>query len=282
MDDEKFEKIMDTWASHEIESAPELHPTEEMSRMLGAKKRKRIFPVYMRWATVGVAVTALIVIAILHPDLFRSSTYRHLLTGKKELSVGLRKGFAAEKGILVKESKRRGPKKGTPRMGVVFFEQAMLHFQKKDSRFTEAVDLQTPQPERIKLTSDGNYQLFFELADDRYVYVFQLDSSGNLVKIFPNKIYSSVGNPLRKGQTYFLPSKPNWFYLGENPGEERIYIISSLQPIPDYEKLYTQYDKAKDSLEKQKIIVRFLKKIESVVKDRGEEAVKLEYSFGHQ
>ena len=43
MKDEDFEKTMDSWAAHEVESAPQLRPTEEIYRMI--KKRKSSFPV---------------------------------------------------------------------------------------------------------------------------------------------------------------------------------------------------------------------------------------------
>jgi hypothetical protein len=86
MNDEKFEEIMKEWASHEIESAPQLRPTKEMYQMVKAKKRKVLFPVFARWATVGIAAVTLIVVGILHPDVFRPSTYFEQPPGKQELS----------------------------------------------------------------------------------------------------------------------------------------------------------------------------------------------------
>lgn len=75
MNDEKFEKMMENWASQEVDSAPRLRPTKAMYQMVKAKKRKMLVPIFARWATVGVAAIAIVLIAVLHPGLFRPSSY---------------------------------------------------------------------------------------------------------------------------------------------------------------------------------------------------------------
>lgn len=75
MDDEKFEKMMEHWASQEVDSAPKLRPTKAMYQMVKAKKRNMLVPIFARWATVGVAALAIVLIAVLHPGLFRPSSY---------------------------------------------------------------------------------------------------------------------------------------------------------------------------------------------------------------
>lgn len=70
MDENKFDKIMNAWASAERDAAPRLRPTPEMYQMVTARKPRLFFPVFARWVTVGVAVAAILVIAALHPRLF--------------------------------------------------------------------------------------------------------------------------------------------------------------------------------------------------------------------
>ena len=45
MRDEDLEKLMERWADHEIASAPEMHPTADMYRMVRAKTRRNRFSV---------------------------------------------------------------------------------------------------------------------------------------------------------------------------------------------------------------------------------------------
>ena len=86
MNDEKFEKMMENWASQEVDSAPKLRPTKTMYQMVKAKKRKMLVPIFARWATVGVAALAIVLIAVLHPGLFRPSSYFEQV-GQEEFSI---------------------------------------------------------------------------------------------------------------------------------------------------------------------------------------------------
>lgn len=95
MNDEKFEKMMENWASQEIESAPQLHPKKDMYQMLKAKKRKGLFPVFARWVPIGIAAGIALLVAILNPGIFRPSTYLEQTTKKEELSVGQQKAKEA-------------------------------------------------------------------------------------------------------------------------------------------------------------------------------------------
>jgi len=67
MDEKKFEEMMEKWASHEMASAPKLQPTTEMLAAVKAKKQPFFFPMFARWATVGVAVAAMLVATLIYP-----------------------------------------------------------------------------------------------------------------------------------------------------------------------------------------------------------------------
>jgi hypothetical protein len=201
-------------------------------------------------------------------------------SGQKVALVGQREGFAAEKGAIVKEP-AEPPSKGRGE-GSIFFRQLMFHFQRQDSRFVEGINLQVPQKETIALTFADNYRLLLEPARDCYVYVFQLTSSNILVKFFPNETYSPVQNPLRRGQTHHLPSEPNWFYLGEDKGKERLYFTASAQPIQDLEGLYAQYSQADDEPNRQELLSSLLEKLDAIEETHGEEAAGWVFVFNHQ
>jgi len=100
MKEKKFEEIMDNWASQEKESAPQLHPTKEMYQMVKAKKRKVFFPVFARWATVGIAAAVIIVVGtFLYPDIFRSSTPLEQSKEQEESLVEPQKEDVSKKGV---------------------------------------------------------------------------------------------------------------------------------------------------------------------------------------
>ena len=68
MDEKKFEEMMDEWVERELDAAPKLQPTAEMLATVKAKKQPLFFPIFARWATVGVAAAAAMLIAtIMYP-----------------------------------------------------------------------------------------------------------------------------------------------------------------------------------------------------------------------
>jgi len=281
MKDQDFEKIMDAWADHETESAPEMHPTADMYRMIQARKKREPSSLfYSRWALLGAGLASLVAFAVLYTLLSRPSTPSDSRPDQVVALVAQREGFASEKGVILKGPEVT-PGKGEKR-GPIAFKQLLFHFQTHDSRFVEGVDLQAPPEETVTLTSADNYRLLIEPAEDRYVYVFQLTSSDVLVKLFPNETYSSVQNPLHQGQTYPLPSKSNWFYLDDTEGEERLYVIASAGPRQDLEDLYARYSQADDASNKQELLAGLRKQVESIAETRSEKATGWVLVFNHQ
>ncbi len=245
MQDKDFDEIMDTWADHETESAPKMRPTADMYRLVRARqKRKPAFFVRSRWVMMGAAVASLA--AILYVVLFRG-----LSSGQDMAWVGQREGFGSEQQVAMMPGPRAGK-------GPLLFGQLVFHFQRQDSRFIQGIDLQTPPSQIIPLTPADNYRLFLEPAEDWYVYVFQLPSSGDLANLFPNKASSPVQKPLRRGLLYYLPPEPDWFYLDTDAappgGKERLYVVASARPLQGLDELYAQYSQADDESDKQAIL----------------------------
>jgi len=281
MNDEEFEKIMDSWASHEIESAPQMRPTEEMYQKVQAKQKQEpffkrfLFAPSVRWATAGLVAASLIAFVVLYPIIFPPS-------GQDAFSIGQRKGFSEKDGHIETPFTYRGqdPKKDQIPFKYIVFQYYTQGAQ--DVQEVNAVDIRVPQKERIVVASDENYRLFLQPARNCYVYIYQLDSLGQLGQLFPNKTYTALKNPLQQRDTYYFPSEPNWFYPGEHPGEERLYILASTQVRQDWEEQYVQYARAEDSLDRQKKLARFLETIEAVGEDPEENADRWVFIFTHQ
>ena len=269
MKDEEFDKKMDAWASHEAESAPKLRPTEKMYHMIEAQAKKIPFHIHFRRVLVVVAAACLVIMVVLPVTIY-------IMDNRPAL--GQRKGFVSDKGMVIKPPTRRGG----PKKGKIFFRQLMIHYQKADSQSAHGFDFRFPQDERLVLTDEDNYRLLIQPSGDRYVYAYQLNSDGKLMRLFPNGNYSPAQNPLKNEQEYYLPSKPNWLYLDGNAGEERIYVVGSNQPISELEDLYNQCVGIRNGLERQEIFSRMIKEIEAVKETTGGEAVVWVFAFDHR
>lgn len=272
MKDEDFEKTMDNWASREAESAPQLRPTEEMYRTIEARKRKSLFSPHAQQILVGVAIVCLVLSAIVVPIIFYSSDR------DVEPSIGLRKVVVPKSGVIIKHPPtRRG--KG-PEKGAISFQQLMFQYQKSDSPSVYGLDIRFSVEEEVTLTAHDSYRLVMQTANERYVYIYQLDSRGRLINLFPNNLYSSAQNPLDQEQIYHIPSDPDWFHLSEKKGEERIYVFASAQPMQELEQLYAQYDSADSRGKRREALQHLLKELDE--ETTIEDTVVWKFAFSHQ
>jgi hypothetical protein len=281
MRDKDFEEIMDSWADHETESAPEMHPTSGMYRLVQAKRKRSLgFLWRSRWSIAATAAASLVIVVLLYTVIFHPSIFLNGPSSQEIAWVGQREGFAAEGGVIVRGTKAP-PDKGREKRGPVHLEQLLFQFQNPDSEFVEAFDLHGQPAETFSLSSADNYRLLLEPALDRYIYVFQLTNSSALVKLFPNETFSPVENPLRQGQSVYLPAEPNWFYLDEGEGEERIVIVASMRALQDLEDLYVRYSQADDESDKQKAFSGLLTKLKDLEYAHPAEVGSWELLFDH-
>jgi len=85
--------------------------------------------------------------------------------------------------------------------------------------------------------SNDNYAVYFKPNQRCYIYVFQQDSTGKIYRLFPNPAYGTEANPVSKDRGYWVPTKDTWFYLDENVGNERLYLIASRDKSEKLESL---------------------------------------------
>lgn len=82
------------------------------------------------------------------------------------------------------------------------------------------------------LRSGDRFRIKFELQKGAYVCLLALNSQGNLNKILHGKARSFVFKA-EPNVPYFVPQDDGWFQLDNNKGVERIYLLSSADPIGD-------------------------------------------------
>lgn len=280
MSDEELERTLDEWADHEIESAPELRPTEEMYSQVRARGPGRPFSIRSsRPALVALALGSLALVVVLYALLARPANLPPAPSGQEIAYVGQREGAAGE-GVVVHDPvvpKGRGPRKGA-----IFFERLWFQSHEQDSQVVESIDLQVLQEEVITLGLTDNYRLVVEPSEDTHIYVFQLSPDNQLARLFPNEAHAPAQNPLPPGKSFYLPASPNWFYLGEGKGEERLYVVASLEPAANLEALYAQHRQASDESSRQEHLSALLDMLETGADTSAGEAAGWEFIIGHQ
>lgn len=96
-----------------------------------------------------------------------------------------------------------------------------------------------PVREGTALTAQDNYALYLTPGQDCHVYVYQADSAGNVVRLFPNPDFGTGANPLLARRAYWLPNDKDYFFLDEKKGKETIYVVAARKARPELEALVT-------------------------------------------
>lgn len=98
--------------------------------------------------------------------------------------------------------------------------------------------------EGTTLTSRDNYALYLKPAQDCWVYVYQADSAGNTLRLFPNPEFQTAANPVSAGREYWAPNDGDYYFLDENKGRETVYVVASRKPKPALEELVSAKQEA--------------------------------------
>ena len=275
MRDDEFQQAMDAWVESEIESAPDLRPTAEMIRLVQAKQApRRAFSLSSRWVVAGAAAAGLVLVVVLFALILRSSVIPGWPPTPEVMLIAQRAGPAGVQTAVVKGGEKGPGEKGSMR-GQAAFLRLVFEIQRPDDPIVQAVDLLNPPRETISLTPDDNYRLALELVEARHVHVYQLTSSGNLVRLFPNPAYSPAENPLLPGLATLLPAGPNWLYLDGVPGEERLYVVASTGPLQNLDDLYARHTQEPDAAARDETLSELLAKLETA-------ASVVEFAFQHR
>jgi polyhydroxyalkanoate synthesis regulator phasin len=99
------------------------------------------------------------------------------------------------------------------------------------------------------LHSGDHYKILIEPMEASYVYLFQQDGSGQIVRLFPMKTFAGVTlnneNPMQAQQKYYLPAKTKSFKLDRTLGTETFYFTASRHPDLVLENFYEAIERAR-------------------------------------
>lgn len=106
------------------------------------------------------------------------------------------------------------------------------------------------------LHSGDHYKIQFTPTENSYVYIFQVDSSKAIYRLFPMTEFGGVKvnnlNPVRAGVAYHLPARDKSFQLDSNVGSESILFLAFRQPNQALEQQYEDLVKARLSRDNSK------------------------------
>jgi hypothetical protein len=115
--------------------------------------------------------------------------------------------------------------------------------------------------DEIVLTRKDPYYLIVHSSERCYLYLFQLKSSGEWVKLFPNSKYVPTSNPVPGGPIR-IPDGSDWFYLDDIPGTETLYLLASKWRQEGLENLFTQLESEENKKKKEEIMGKILSGLE--------------------
>jgi hypothetical protein len=69
-----------------------------------------------------------------------------------------------------------------------------------------------------------------------YLYVIQQGSTGSWSPVFPASGSPQEANKIEQGHLYQVPDGKSAFRFDQNPGQEKLFIVLSRQPIQDFDR----------------------------------------------
>ncbi len=85
------------------------------------------------------------------------------------------------------------------------------------------------------LHSGDLIKIRFNPKEDVYAYLLAVNSLGNPTVLFPDK-HTGVPLYFKSGEIVEFPEKDNWLELDQNIGQEKIFLITSKDPIEKIDK----------------------------------------------
>jgi len=87
------------------------------------------------------------------------------------------------------------------------------------------------------LKSGDSYFFHIRASKECFLYLFQVDSSGAMYRLFPSAQYHTTANPVSGARRVTLPNEGEVFYLDRTVGKESFYFLASQEPVPALEQL---------------------------------------------
>lgn len=87
------------------------------------------------------------------------------------------------------------------------------------------------------MTSGDGYFFHIKAQKDCYLYLFQVDATGTVFRLFPSDKFHTGKNPVRAKGRLTLPNDKEVFYLDQTVGKEEFYFLASQERLEKLEQL---------------------------------------------
>ena len=117
------------------------------------------------------------------------------------------------------------------------------------------VDFNTP----VTLSSGTTIQIYLEQKPNTYIYLYLIDSQGNLNFLFPETNFYDSVEPVDK--IFRIPPEMERFVLTPPGGQEKFYLMASSSRLVDLEKLTAAFLKSPQNREQNAAVINEIKRI---------------------
>jgi hypothetical protein len=98
------------------------------------------------------------------------------------------------------------------------------------------------------LRAGDRLKLFFEPKNDQYFYLLHVSSQGELTPLFPPAAQPAK---VTRGTKVFIPMDNNWFELDAYPGQEKFFLLATVERLDRLEELCARHTVLKDKADVQ-------------------------------
>ena len=125
-----------------------------------------------------------------------------------------------------------------------------------------------PEFEAVKrdtaLKTGDQIKFFLNVNQDCFVYLIYRSSQGELSVLFPQRFNLKSAEYTVAGDHY-IPKGDQWFELDEHTGEERFYLLATVERLLELEAFINDYESA-DAAKKQALAKKILAEIRKLRK----------------
>ncbi|GAK53803.1 secreted protein [Candidatus Moduliflexus flocculans] len=139
-----------------------------------------------------------------------------------------------------------------------------------------------PIKEGSVLHSGDHYKLILTASEECHIYIFQVDSANKIFQLFPMGSFGGVTlnnfNPVKQGETVYIPAESKSFELDAQTGAEKIYFLASRARNEELETAYQQLaeKQERNSLQEQLAAIDQLLKYAEALQQSAETAERPE------
>ncbi|MEJ2167444.1 MAG: DUF4384 domain-containing protein [Deltaproteobacteria bacterium] len=114
------------------------------------------------------------------------------------------------------------------------------------------------------LKTGDQIKFFLNVNQDCFIYLIYRSSQGELSVLFPQR-FRLKGAEYTVSGDHYIPRGDQWFELDEHTGEERFYLLASVERLLELETFINAYESA-DAAKKQPLAKKILAEIRKLRK----------------